>query len=187
MSREAIYTDPIDVVWTGVAARLGLEVRRADDAYASWDGRGVLTIATRAEMDPDDHLGQMILHELCHALVAGDGALTRVDWGLPIEDDEAALAEHAVHRVQAALADRYGLRALFGVTTSWRPYWDALPDDPLADGADPAIALAQGAFARATTGPWSAPIADALTATAAIVVATEAFAPPGSIFAPQRA
>jgi hypothetical protein len=182
VSREAVYADPIDVVWIGVAARLGLEVRRADDAYAAWDGRGVLTIATRAEMDPDDHLGQMILHELCHALVAGEGALSRVDWGLPIEDDEAAVAEHAVHRLQAALADRHGLRGFFGVTTAWRPYWDALPDDPLADGADPAIALARAAVVRATTGPWAGPIADALAATAAIVGATAAFAPPGSLF-----
>lgn len=180
MARDLTYADPIDVVWTAVAARLGMQVRRADDAYASWDGRGVLTIATRAEMDADDHLGQMILHEICHAIVGGEGATARVDWGLPVEDAEGALAEHAVHRLQAALADRHGLRALFGVTTAWRPYWEALPDDPLADGDDPAIPLAREAFVQATTGPWASEIAAGLVATAAIAGVVRGFAPPGS-------
>ncbi|MEJ7593816.1 MAG: hypothetical protein WKF77_19935 [Planctomycetaceae bacterium] len=59
--------------------------------------------------------------------------------------------EFACHRLQAALSAPFGLRAFMAVTTSWRPYWDALPEDPLKDGDDPAIAIAQTGFQLAQT------------------------------------
>jgi hypothetical protein len=180
---EARYDDPLDLIWLATAARLGMRVVRAPDAYASWDGRGTLTIATPAEMDPDDCLAQMIFHELCHALVEGPDSLTRVDWGLENVDDRDAVREHATDRLQAALADRHGLRRVLAVTTDWRAYYDALPADALAPGADPAIPLARAAFEAATTGPWSAAIEDALTSTAAIARATRGFADADSLWA----
>ena len=67
--------------------------------------------------------------------------------------------------MQAALADRHGLRALFAVTTDWRPYWDALPINPLAAGDDPAIELARAAYDRATRGPWAHALERALSRT----------------------
>jgi hypothetical protein len=127
------YEDPLDRIWIACAERIGLSVVRGSHVYASFDGERTLTLCTRAEFDPDDSLAQMILHELCHGLVAGPGA-ARADWGLSNEDARDLVLEHACHRVQAALADRHGLRALFAVTTEWRPYWDALPIDPLRSG-----------------------------------------------------
>ena len=42
------YRDPVDEIWIATAERLGVHVRRADDAYAAYDGLGVLTVATDA-------------------------------------------------------------------------------------------------------------------------------------------
>ena len=33
-------------------------------------------------LDEDDSLAQIVLHELCHALVEGPESLTKEDWGL---------------------------------------------------------------------------------------------------------
>jgi hypothetical protein len=160
-------SDGLGLIWVATAARCGLRVVRTSESYASYDGNGILALSVAEHLDADDSLAQMVLHELCHALVMGDDAVRRVDWGLSVEGRDA-LEEHATHRVQAALADRVGMRAFFAVTTDWRPYWDALPADPLEGDGDPAIPRARAAFARATRGPWAAPIADALDATAQI-------------------
>src|SRR5262245_59061558 len=76
------YLDPLAQVWLGTAARLGLTVRRAPDAYASTDGRGELIIGDDASLDADDSLAQMIFHEICHWLVQGEDAYHQADWGL---------------------------------------------------------------------------------------------------------
>jgi len=83
-------------------------------------------------------------------------------------DDRDLVYEYASHRVQAALAMRWGLRDFMAVTTDWRPYWDALPDNPLADGDDPAIAIALDAFDLAKLKPFAEVLNRALAATAAI-------------------
>jgi hypothetical protein len=170
-SVEARYEDPLDVIWLGCARTLGLTVERSDEVYASFDGRSKLTLSTREHFDADDSLAQLIFHELCHGLVASVGGperMRRSDWGMENVDERDLLAEHACHRVQAALADRYGLRGLFAVTTDHRVYWDALPLDPLAPGDDPAIWLARDAFQRALHGPWASALAKALSDTARI-------------------
>lgn len=177
------YADPVDVLWLRCAARCGLTVVRDDTVYASTDGRGTLRLCPPDAYDPDDSLAQLILHELCHGLVQGPARRQQVDWGLDNTDDAGcAHAEHACHRLQAALLDRYGLRDLFAVTTDWRPYWDALPADPLAPGDDPAIAMARAAWPDALRGPWGAAIDDALRATAAIADAVRAVAPAESLW-----
>lgn len=181
------YDDPVDLVWRRCAARLGMRLVRDPDVFASWDGRGTLSVCPESEYDPDDSLAQLVFHEVCHALVQGAARRTQVDWGLINTDDRAsAVAEHACHRLQAALADRHGLRELLAVTTDWRPYWDALPDDPLADGDDPAIPLAVAAWPEAVRGPWSGPIDDALRATAQIADAVRDVAPEGSLWSRTR-
>lgn len=177
------YDDPVDLIWLACAEQLGMTVARSDEAFASYDGSGSLIIATPAALDPDDTLAQMVLHEVCHALVCGDEALTTADWGLDNTDDRDLVYEHACHRVQAALADRHGLRAFMAVTTQWRPYWDALSADPLADGDDPAIALAQQAYQRGRRAPWRDPIDEALEATSHIALACAAAAGPDSLWA----
>jgi hypothetical protein len=161
-SIEARYDDPLDLIWLACARALGIRVERSDEVYASFDGKATLTLSTREHFDADDSLAQLIFHELCHALVAGPTRMRRSDWGMENVDERDLLAEHACHRLQAALADRYGLRALFAVTTDHRVYWDALPIDPLALGEDPAIWLARDAWQRALYGPWAEALARAL-------------------------
>ena len=154
------YVDPIDEIWLTAARRLGLLVERSSEAS----------------------LAQLVFHELCHALVMGDQALGRVDWGLANEDERHLLLEHACHRLQAALCDRSGLREVLAVTTEHRAYWDALPADPLGAGDDPAIELARAAWVRSRKTPWRDVLNDALAATSAIARAVQDFAAPGSLW-----
>lgn len=176
----ARYVDPLDAVWLGAAARLGLRVQRGAHAYASTDGRGTLTIAPPEALDADDCLAQIIFHELCHALVQGEDSFGRADWGLDNDErgeayrDDAA-REHACLRAQAALLTRHGLRRLLAPTTDFRPFYDALPADPLAGPReDRSIALARAALGRALRPPFSGVLEGALRATA--VIAREAAA-----------
>ncbi len=178
---DRVYADPIEIIWMETAARLGFRVQRSRASYASYDGAGTITLGDAIDLDADDHVGQMLLHEFCHALVMGPEALSRVDWGLSVEGLDA-LEEHATHRVQAALAEQVGLRAFFAVTTDWRPYYDALPADPLAPGDDPAIPLAVAAYARARQAPWAQPLREALEATAHIVRVVRGFAAGPSLY-----
>jgi hypothetical protein len=183
VARELRYADPLDLVWLATAERLGFAVQRSEAVFAAYDGTGVMTLGAPASLDPDDSLAQLILHELCHSLVEGEAARARPDWGLDNVSEADLVREHACHRLQAALSDRYGLRVLFGVTTDFRPYWDALPADPLADGPDPAIGPARAGFRRATEGPWAAALDDALRATRAIAEATRPFAAGDTLWA----
>jgi Fe-S-cluster containining protein len=170
------YVDPLDQIWLACASRLGLRVVRSADAYATYDpGTRTLAIADDASLDPDDCLGQMIFHELCHALVEGDDAFARPDWGLDNETDRDTGREHACLRVQAVLAARHGLRAFLAPTTDYRTaFWDRLPADPLADRDDPSVQAAILALRRAATPPWRPVLDDALAATARIAAAVAA-------------
>jgi hypothetical protein len=185
------YLDPLDAIWLGAAERLGIHVERSTDVYAGYDGCGTLRVAESAQLDADDSLAQQVLHELCRALVMGEQALGRVDWGRTrAAADEPArelLLEHACHRPQAALCDRHGLRELLAVTKPDRPYWDALPADPLAPGDDAAIEHARGAWVRSRKTPWREVLHDALTATATIALAAQPFARADSPWALVRA
>jgi Fe-S-cluster containining protein len=166
------YDDPLDRLWLHTAERLGLTVVRSDAAYASTDGRGRLLIGTRESLDADDCLAQIIFHELCHALVQGPASMSLPDWGLDNETDRDQHRELACLRVQAALAARHGLRALLAPTTDHRPFYDALPADPLEGPAeDPSVPLAKAALRRAGAPPWREPIEAALGATAQIAAA----------------
>jgi hypothetical protein len=179
------YEDPLDAIWIACARDIGLRIERSDEVYASFDGKRTLRLCTEAAFDADDSLAQMIFHELCHGLVADKKNASRPDWGLSNSDERDLVLEHACHRVQAALADQYGLRALFAVTTEWRPYWDALPLDPLRVGADdPAIARARIAFDRALRGPWAFALQTALGRTAQLAaIMREAGVEPDSLWA----
>lgn len=167
-SIDSRYEDPLDLIWLHCARSLGFRIVRSDDVYASFDGEKTLSLSTREHFDADDSLAQLVFHELCHALVAGPRRMRRADWGMENVDERDLIAEHACHRVQAALADRHGLRALFAVTTDHRTYWDVLPVDSLAIGSDPAIPLARDAFQRALHEPFWQPLEKALAQTAQI-------------------
>ena len=181
------YQDPVDLIRLRAAADLGLEVQRSTDAYAAYDGKGTLTISVQDEFDPDDSLAQMIYHEICHWLVSGIQARNHPDWGLSNTSRRDLVYEYACHRLQAALAAPYGLRDFMAVTTTWRPYWDAIPDDPLKDGDDPAIAIAQAGFQLAQTSPFHGVLTRSLAATAAIADIIRDHAPPASLWSVTRA
>ena len=176
------YQDPLDLIWTQSAKRLGMNLVRSRDVFASWDGQGNLSIGSPEDLDPDDSLAQMIFHEICHAIVQGDACWARENWGLNNTDGRDDVREYACIRLQAALAQAYGLRAFLAVTTDWRYHYDALPADPLTGDDDPAVALAVAAHHRALNGPWASTIQAALQATETIVKATSVFAGPSCLF-----
>jgi hypothetical protein len=183
---DSEYRDPVDLIWIRAAERLGIGIQRSREVFASWDGQSTLSIAEQADFDPDDCLAQMIFHELCHSLVAGDRR-HHLDWGLTNTDREDLVYEHATHRLQAALAGPYGLREFMAVTTEWRAYWDALPENPLADDGDPAVPIAQQAHHRSELPPYHDVLHGALRATAAIADVARQWAPDDSLWARTRA
>lgn len=163
-----------------------MDVVRSDAVFASWDGASTLSIAVAQHFDADDSLAQMLFHEICHALVAGE-ARARRDWGLGDDDENDLVFEHATHRLQAALSGAHGLREFMAVTTEWRPYWDELPRNPLAPGTDPAIELARRAHERAQRSPWREVLSEALSATARIADAVRPWVNERSLWSRTRA
>lgn len=176
------YQDPLELIWTCAANELGIKIERDSTVFATWDGAGVLRIGTPETLDPDDSLAQMILHEICHALVEEPDAFCLPDWGLDITNSEHRVHEHACLRLQASLADRYGLRRFFAATTNARSYYDAMPDNPLEAVDDPAVRLALPGWERARSGSWSQSIDRALQKTAQIAEILQELAPPDSLW-----
>ncbi len=181
------YEDPLDAIWLRCAAELGWKLERSETVFASWDGTDTLTICTDDHFDADDSMAQYIFHEICHSLVQGRGSPRKLDWGLAIDGDTSAREEYGCHRLQAALADMYGLRGLLAPTTDWRPYWDDLPEDPLADVKDDAVKRARAAWSDAMRGPLSGPLHKALKATAAMAQIVRPVADDGSLWAHTKA
>lgn len=174
------YLDPLDAVWLACAGKIGLRVRRESDVYASTDGAGLLLLSDAAGMDPDDCLAQMIFHELCHALVQGPESFAWVDWGLENETQRDDDLERACLRLQAALLDPLGLRQVFGPTTEFRSFYDALPADPFEERSAedvPSIVRGRAAWARRRQAPWAPHLEEALERTAQIVRAAAAALP----------
>ena len=169
------YADPLDVIWIACAARVGYRVERSREVYASTDGRGTLLIGADDLLDADDSLAQMILHELCHALIEGEVGEALADWGLDNASNRHLSRERACLRLQAYLAGSAGLREFLAPTTDFRvTFWNSLPADPFgapeASGGrrEPSCVAARIGAWRATQPRWAAPLADALVATADI-------------------
>ena len=181
-SIDRSYHDPLDLLWIGAAAELGMTVVCSREVFAAWDGAGTLSVAAPEDRDADDCLAQLVLHEICHALVEGPEAFRLPDWGLSNRDERHLVREHACHRLQATLAGAHGLREFFAVTTEHRPYYDALPADCLAPGDDPAIEPARAAWRRARHGPWAEALDRALRGTAELARLVTPVAPPDSLW-----
>ncbi len=176
------YDDPLDLIWVHTARDCGIQIVRSADVFAAWDGKGILQIGTPETLDPDDSLAQMILHELCHALVAGPQAFQQEDWGLDYDQNDHQVFEHAALRLQAALADTVRLRTFFASTTDFRDYFDRLPIHPLDDPEDEATRLAMQAMQRLEASDWNSPIRRALAATAKIAKLLSEFTEEDSIW-----
>ena len=166
------YQDPVELIWLHAAQQCGMRVVRDPQVFASWDGQGILRLGTPETLDADDSLAQMILHELCHALVAGPQGQTTEDWGLQYDRADDRVFEQATLRLQAALTDPFQLRQFFASTTDFRDYFDRLPQDTLRDERDPAAMLAAEALHRDCNQAWIKVIRQALTRTATIAKAT---------------
>jgi len=179
---QTTYADPLEVLWVETARQFGMRIERDSTVFASWNGRGVLRIGVAESLDPDDSLAQMIFHEICHGLVEGPEAFDRPDWGLQIDNPVHRVREHACLRLQAALADRHGLRELLAATTNFRKYYDTLSCEPLDSDTDPAARIARHGWDRANTGAWSAPLDHALRMTAQIAAAVGSVAPQDSLW-----
>jgi hypothetical protein len=145
----------IDALFVEAAGRLGVPVVRGGDAYVHWDGR-LLHVADDEHLDADDSLAQLVLHELCHALVQGEPAFRLPDWGLDNTRDVDAVREEAAVRVQAHLLGAFGLRGLLHPTTEVRAFYDALGADALAPMDAPSVILARQALLEGTRGPSAA-------------------------------
>jgi hypothetical protein len=176
------YRDPIDEIWLAAARRIGFRVGRTALAYAATRGDGEIAIGTGELLDADDGLGQMILHELCHALVEGEAAWSLPDWGLDNTSAKDEPREHACLRLQAALLAPRGLRGVLAPTTDYRPFYDALPADPLA-GAGADQRLARIGLGRAAKKPFAPALDEALAATEAVARAAAPFAEASSLWA----
>lgn len=176
------YQDPVDLIWLQAASSLGITVVRSAEAYAAWDGSGTLTLSSAEHLDADDCLAQMILHEVCHLLVSGERARQQADWGLDNTSPRDLVYEYATNRLQAALAQAYGLRQFMAVTTRWRSYYDALPPDPLAPCSDAAQPLALAGWQRAKVQPYRSVLHNALTATAEVALLLGESAPEDSLW-----
>jgi hypothetical protein len=167
------YVDALDLIWTACARSLGFRLARSSEVYASSDGRGLIELAASEHLDPDDSLAQMVLHELCHALVEGAAGRAQPDWGLDNTSADDTWREHACLRLQAWLTLPWGLGQFFAPTTEHRvDFWMHLPeDDPFAawpgesPWAEQARQAARRAAFEATQAPWHEALQRALAAT----------------------
>ena len=164
------YTDPLELIWLAAARRLGLTVRRDPTIFSRTNGEGGLWLGPREDLDPDDNVCQMLLHELCHWVTNGVGSFAEQDWGFPLDDKDDP-REFACLRLQAWLADRHGLRDMLGPTGIYRAYYDTIPADPLAplDGdawEATIVRLAHDAILRVQQPPFFPTIDQALADTA---------------------
>lgn len=168
------YVDPLEVIWLATSKRLALTIRRNPDIFSMTDGTGRMEFSTRPELDEDDNLAQMTLHELCHWVTNGVDTYHQRDWGFPLWE-KIDVREHACVRLQCWLASEFGLREMFGPTGCFRQYYDALPADPLqprptttdAEAAweAAAVRIATEAVARVQQEPFWTPLSQAMQAT----------------------
>lgn len=129
----------LDERWiTLLQEEFNASLQRSSDAYVSWlaDTR-TLIVSPDHELDPDDTIAQIVLHELCHHLVEGLASDQSDDWGLDNMSDEHLANEYAALRLQAAITDAHGLRPWLNPTTDHRWFHASLQADPLQDAVHP--------------------------------------------------
>lgn len=175
------YVDPYEAIWLATARRLGLRIRRDPAVFSMTDGEGLLALAPRDDLDPDDTLAQQVLHEICHWVVAGAESVHQRDWGYDLEVPLDDPGEFACLRLQLWWTRPHGLQGLMAPTGLYRPYWERLADPltPLDDSPVEAEAVdrARQAIDRAQGDPWAEPLQRALMATARIREVLAGFLP----------
>ena len=164
------YVDPLELVWLTTAKRLGLYIRRSPLVFSATDGTGRLQLSTRDDLDADDCLAQMVLHEICHWCTNGEETALERDWGFAL-DGPTDPREHAALRLQAWLADQVNLRTMFGPTGIYRQYYNRIPSDPTEpinedEWENHVVTVAKQAIERIQTTPWHPHVLRAMEATA---------------------
>ncbi len=167
---QSRYVDPCELIWLSTAERLGLHIRRSPLVFSATDGSGRLQLSTRDDLDADDCLAQMLLHEICHWCTNGEETFQERDWGFAL-DGPTDPREHAALRLQAWIADHVGLRTMFGPTGIYRQYYNQIPDDPTApiDASEwekTVCEFAKAAIDRIQLKPWHPHVLEAMRATA---------------------
>ena len=175
------YLDPCEVIWLATARRLGLHIRRSPWVFSATDGSGLLQLSTREDLDADDCLAQMLLHEICHWCTNGEKTFRERDWGFDL-DGPTDPREHAALRLQAWLADQVGLRTWFGPTGIYRQYYDKIPADPLqpmddSEWDETVTRVAGEAIERIQSPPWHPHVLEAMRATAELSALVRPFLP----------
>jgi len=127
----------LDAAWTHFLSARGASIERTDACFVAWLGETcTLLVAHDKDLDADDTLAQIILHELCHHLVEGTQSWQEDDWGLNNQTDDHLYREYAALRLQAAILARPLLRQYLQPTTDHRWFYEALREDPLNDAIE---------------------------------------------------
>lgn len=144
-----------DSEWVDLAASLGFSVVREAGAYVTYDGAGTVGVAPYSDLDPDDCLAQIILHELCHFAVEGTWSRSAPDWGLDNTTERDVPQEHAALVAQLLVLAPHDLERALAPTTDFRAWYDGVlaplgatvrtsPHDGAAVAATVAAAIAAG-------------------------------------------
>ncbi len=117
----------LDPYWLSLMSQFGFKVVRAANGWVTYDGSGTIAVVPNNELDPDDTLAQILLHELIHHFVQGQSSYDSPDWGLDNTTEKHVVNEHAALLMQAALLDIYGLRNILIPTTDFRSFYEHIP------------------------------------------------------------
>ena len=92
----------LDSDWVEVISKFGFQIVRNADGWVTYDGRGTIAVVPNSELDSDDTLAQILLHELLHHFVEGPNSYNLPDWGLDNTSEQHVVREHANLHLQAA-------------------------------------------------------------------------------------
>lgn len=152
----------LDEVWAGLLRAADFSLVRRSTSYVWYDGAGEIAIAPDEELDADDTLAQIILHELVHFLVQGEGSRHAPDWGLDNLSDRDAYLEEAALVMQLRLLTAWQLEQVLVPTTDFRSYY--LSEAGCESRAD-RLAAAEAGWSRWIAWPHRAVAEAALRAT----------------------
>ena len=122
-----------------------------------------IAVVPNNELDPDDTLAQILLHELIHHFVQGQPSYSSPDWGLDNTTEKHVVNEHAALLMQAALLDIYGLRNILVPTTDFRSFYERIPQPAPVSTETEAQRLASSGLNRLMNHPSYASLNRELT------------------------
>ena len=154
-------TDPL---WVELLAAVGFRLARRSTSYVWYDGAGEVAVAPDDELDVDDTLAQILLHELVHFLVQGESSRAEADWGLDNLTDRDAYLEEAALVLQLRILREAGLERVLVPTTDFRGYYLA---EASAEERPDRVSAAEVGWARWQNWPHRPQAEAALAATLA--------------------